>query len=319
MKRFCISVSLMVLLATAAISAPQLVAFSRWDSIWIGDYGHNGNTWQKRIVATPGHWCGQPALSPDGRRIAFAAHAEIDGVLATVIKVADVKTQSSWQLTDGPYDSSPCWSPDGRQIVFTKGGQCDKLWIVGSRLVKGKLPAAKRLTSLSANVAENNACWKGNLIVFEACLRQFAKDGFFITSIMAKDMSTGSEWKVVNSPEVDCHHPDITAVDGKIVYEGYDSPKDYYSAERMRKAKLRWKWLCDSNIGEPLCHQNLPDAYVHGQSPVWSRDGLGVFFNAEGYDSFSKLIVGYYRLEDGIVETAIGGAYDPAVLRLPHR
>jgi dipeptidyl aminopeptidase/acylaminoacyl peptidase len=58
---------------------------------------------------------GQPALSPDGRRVAF--------VVATVDVDANTTRSRIWldgaPVTDGPHDANPTWAPDGRFLAFT--------------------------------------------------------------------------------------------------------------------------------------------------------------------------------------------------------
>ncbi|MEV4346974.1 serine hydrolase [Actinoplanes sp. NPDC049596] len=73
----------------------------------------------------------QPALSPDGRRVAY--------VLRAADREADRVTRSIWvagpdgarRLTRGPADSSPAWSPDGQWLAFLRGGDSPaQLWLL---------------------------------------------------------------------------------------------------------------------------------------------------------------------------------------------
>lgn len=57
---------------------------------------------------------GQPALSPDGDRIAFIAGDSTGSGIYTAL----VGGEKSVQLTNNPGDAWPNWSPDGRQIAF---------------------------------------------------------------------------------------------------------------------------------------------------------------------------------------------------------
>ena len=65
-----------------------------------------------------------PAPSPDGRQVAFAAHGWL--------WVMDVATRAARRLTrDAAVDARPAWSPDGRQIAFTRDNSRDTaIWSV---------------------------------------------------------------------------------------------------------------------------------------------------------------------------------------------
>ncbi len=67
----------------------------------------------------------QPALSPDGSRVAY--------VLRTLDVEGDRNVDELWQvaatggtprrLTSGPADVAPAWSPDGSRLAFLREGQ----------------------------------------------------------------------------------------------------------------------------------------------------------------------------------------------------
>ncbi|MBM4408197.1 MAG: S9 family peptidase [Chloroflexi bacterium] len=70
-------------------------------------------------------WPSQPALSPDGTRLAF--------VLSRLDEAADaIASRVAWQPVDAGGDPQPCgdvpgrnprWLPDGRRVLFTSGGR----------------------------------------------------------------------------------------------------------------------------------------------------------------------------------------------------
>lgn len=65
-----------------------------------------------------------PAPSPDGRQVAFAAHGWL--------WIMDVQNRAARRLTrDAGVDSRPAWSPDGRQIAFVRDSSRDlAVWTV---------------------------------------------------------------------------------------------------------------------------------------------------------------------------------------------
>ncbi|HEX4222365.1 MAG TPA: serine hydrolase [Pseudonocardiaceae bacterium] len=71
----------------------------------------------------------QPAISPDGRRIAYVLRTqdtEADRA-ATALWRVDTAGGDPVQLTRGTADRAPAWSPDGRQLAFLRDKQ---LWLL---------------------------------------------------------------------------------------------------------------------------------------------------------------------------------------------
>ncbi len=65
---------------------------------------------------------GPPALSPDGKLVAFAWPGHESG--PTDIYVKAVSSEALRRLTETPdWESSPAWSPDGHNIAFVRDGQ----------------------------------------------------------------------------------------------------------------------------------------------------------------------------------------------------
>ncbi|MFQ5789042.1 MAG: CehA/McbA family metallohydrolase [Acidobacteriota bacterium] len=71
-----------------------------------------------------------PAPSPDGRRLAFAARGWL--------WLLDLETREARRVTSGAgMDSRPVWSPDGRRLAFVRDDGADTdIWVL--RLEKGK-------------------------------------------------------------------------------------------------------------------------------------------------------------------------------------
>jgi len=84
---------------------------------------------QPRQVTSGDAWQGEPALSPDGTRIAYTSDAA--GNLD--IYIIDVRGGNPLRLTDDPApDRSPAWFPDGTAIAFESGrGGTTGIWKVG--------------------------------------------------------------------------------------------------------------------------------------------------------------------------------------------
>ena len=74
-----------------------------------------------RIWSSPGDTVAQPAVSPDGTRIAFVRHA---GVYATSPEVWTVGIDGTVpiQLSTGHFDLYPAWTADGHYVAFSRFG-----------------------------------------------------------------------------------------------------------------------------------------------------------------------------------------------------
>jgi Tol biopolymer transport system component len=110
----------LVLLAVAAFDAhaqmpaAAKIAFDRGGNIWTMD--PDGRL-QTRVPGARGI---SPAISPDGRRVAFLCGAEPLDVCTM-----DVDGARLARLTDTQDNFNPTWSPDGRAIVFTSHREGD--------------------------------------------------------------------------------------------------------------------------------------------------------------------------------------------------
>jgi TolB protein len=79
----------------------------------------------ERVATTPTHEL-DPALSPDGTRVAFSRQAfadRCDGCAQSLWLTAPTQQLTSRRETDAaPFDARPSWSPDGRTLVFERSG-----------------------------------------------------------------------------------------------------------------------------------------------------------------------------------------------------
>ena len=93
----------------------------------------------------------QPALSPDGTRVAAAVAG-----LGHDICVIDLESGSVNRLTsDAEDDHAPMWSPDARRIVFYRSGSAEGTLV-------GTTPPLSLLTSIAADGTggtQNVDCW----------------------------------------------------------------------------------------------------------------------------------------------------------------
>lgn len=110
--------------ARSASEAPGLIAFTRWDGIYVMRADGSGIRALRRggVAASASGL----AWSPDGRRLAFAADHGIwvmgaDG--GGLVRLVDARAGTAM---------SPTWSPDGRRIAYGTFLDRGRLWVMNA-------------------------------------------------------------------------------------------------------------------------------------------------------------------------------------------
>jgi Tol biopolymer transport system component len=115
-----------------APAAGEALVFLRAGSLWLMRPGAEAEAVQLTVRSheSPDE---APALSPDGRRVAWATAGD-DGVFR--IHLMDLDEMIPRPLTDGGDggDTEPTWSPDGARIAFVRGDPRDRrdLYVVSA-------------------------------------------------------------------------------------------------------------------------------------------------------------------------------------------
>jgi Tol biopolymer transport system component len=192
----------------------------------------------------------QPALSPDGRTIAFVS----DRFGNAELELIAVDGSGRRRLTSDPaYDGAPAWSPDGSRLAFVRerAGSAD-LYVMS---VDGA--AAARVTTAAGY--ESDPAWSP-----DGRRLAFSRAG----SIYVVPVEGGPEVRV-SPPAVALLRP-AWSPDGRrlAVQVASSSIKD---AHALAVVAADGGGLRELNV--------LPD--VHKFSPAWSRDGR-ILFSARG-------------------------------------
>jgi Tol biopolymer transport system component len=89
---------------------------------WLGLHVVNADGTGHRLLSSQFPKESMPAFSPDSKRVAFAAQANVD----TDLFVINVDGTGLANLTNvAGIDGDPAWTPDGRTIVFTSQRNTD--------------------------------------------------------------------------------------------------------------------------------------------------------------------------------------------------
>lgn len=203
------------------------------------------------IGAGNARWLREPALSPDGKSIAFSYKGDIFTVPAT--------GGNALQITSNPaYEGTPVWTPDGKQIVFVstrEGG--DDIFITSAT---GGTP--RRLTTHSGN-EKPLTFLNDSILLFNASnlVGKNTARAPFLTQIYTLNIN-----KPAPRPELYLSLPVISAnanADGKIIYQdrkGYEDPL----RKHERSAGTADVWVYDNGNFTQLTTFDGGD-----QSPVW--------------------------------------------------
>ncbi len=206
-----------------------------------------------------------PAISPDGRQVAFIALGDL-----WVMPTAGGKPVN---LTNDRFlDAEPAWSPDGRQLVWStdRGGDLLDLWIRDM-----DTGAVRRLTTLATSPM--GAAWSpdGSRIAF------LDVDGVWrAASVSVVDVTSGVVTKVHDTmfgPGVPTWSPDGTRL--------AIAALSRYST-RFREGTNQILTLSSSRPGDerwftPVKHLSI-DSRI-GAGPSWSPDGTRMAMIYEGY------------------------------------
>jgi hypothetical protein len=141
------------------------------------------------VRLTHGRRARDPAVSPDGRYLAFTLNLHSESALAIMESVPDAPYSIAWKGAQFDQAYQPAWSPDGKRLAFSawrKGGYRDILVV---ELASGKVEEVTHDRAIDMSPA-----WSadGRYIYFDSNRENR------ITNIFAYDTRDKTTWQVTN-------------------------------------------------------------------------------------------------------------------------
>jgi serine/threonine protein kinase len=217
----------------------------------------------KRILTTPPPNTSDvhPAVSPDGRTVAFVRAANLGASHLYVLALsADGRAAGAPRRLDVPVAAvaSPAWTAEGREILCRAGGPYlsdARLWVVPATGVGEPRPLAT-----GENGSEPAVSRHGNRLVYS--VQQEDSDIWRID--LAGRGASLSEEKIIASTR-----SDITP------QYSPDGSKIAFSSERSGHSEI---WMCDSDGANPAQVTSLG---TFSGTPRWFPDGRRLVFDSQ--------------------------------------
>lgn len=263
------------------------------------------------------------AISHDGTHVAYVV-TKLDGPKDTYLSniwIADVSSGRVWQLTRGDSDADPAWSPDDKWLVFDSG-RAEKGQVYRIALSGGE---AQKLTNLPSGASGPAWSRDGTRILFASTTvdkKAPAHIDFKAAGFTPKDEQQQSDVRIITilhyevngqGETFDRHtHLWVMSADGsnqKALTSGNTwsengavwSPDDKSIAFNSLHAEdpygLRNDIYVIPSTGGTA--RRIPLAPVGNNSPIWSRDGTGIYYNkSENHDPAGYPALAFTRSTD---------------------
>ncbi len=210
-------------------------------------------------------WLRYPAISPDGKTVAFSYKGDI--------YLVDSEGGEACQLTSNPaYDYSPVWSSDGRKLAFASDryGNFD-IFVIS---VDGGVPS--RVTTHSAKETPWTFTPDGKKILFTARIQDPAESALFpkgsMTELYSVDVNGGRYDQVLATP---AEEVSFIGKSGAFLYQDCKGGENIWRKHHTSSI-TRDIWMYYGTR-----HTRLTSFEGEDRSPRVSKDGKTVYFMSE--------------------------------------
>lgn len=218
-------------------------------------------------------WMRYPAISPDGREIAFAYQGDL-------YKVKSTGGLAQRLTTDEAYDTQPVWSPDGSRIAFvsTRYHGARDIYIMSANG-----GAARRVTTHSTSEVPLFFSNDGKYLYYAAQIQDDAESALHPTrmgEVYRVPVEGGRTTLVMGTPLSAA----TLAPDGKyMLYEDQKGMENYWRKHQKNSvARDIVRYDFDSGKYTPVVNSDSED-----RNPVLSADGKTLYFLSERNGSFN--------------------------------
>jgi tricorn protease len=227
----------------------------------------------RALTADRALWLRYPAISPDGKAIAF----EYRGNLWKVASAGGVATP----LTVGEsYNSMPVWSPDGSKIAFAS----DRNGNLDVYVMPAEGGRATRLTYHSADEAPSSFTPDGKSVLFSASILDAPANA---------DYPTGARPELYRV-DLEGHMPG-QVLTTTALYASYDRAMKRMIFSDQRGYEMEWRKHDHSSFARDVWIEDVPagkftrlTGYGYDdRQPVWGPDEQSIFYLSEKSGSFN--------------------------------
>lgn len=218
-------------------------------------------------------WMRYPALSPDGKTVAFSYKGDLYTVSAR-------GGQAERLTTDPAYDFAPVWSPDGKKIAFAS----DRYGNFDVHVVNADGGQPRRLTTHSGQEIPYCFTNDGKKVLFGASIADPASSALYpaanMKELYAVPAVGGRPEQILATP---AENVSFSHSGKKLLYHDVKGGENQWR-KHHKSSVTRDIWMYDMEAGK---HTRLTDFEGEDRMPFFGRNDQYVYFLSERSGSFN--------------------------------